>query len=221
MKLHDKIIAMRRSIHFKKKMRIASVLCIICALVIGINYINNRSFSQIENSMHSVYKDRLLVESYIFRLSGHLHNKKMISNSFDDLSIQDQLNDSISLLISQYDQTLLTRKESNYFAAFKNDFSLLKRIEIRLIAKKENRTEDQNVILSIYKDMDQILRALSEIQINETNRIIQESDRKFAFASMSSQLEISIVIFLGLIAQIVLFRSKDFSSGKMQKFGLN
>ena len=98
----------------RQKTRIATGLAVIFGLMLITNRMDKNYFSELQTSFASVYKDRLLVESYIYQLSGLLHQKKRLMDEpskagrKEILVRQKTLNDSVEALVASYRETQLT-----------------------------------------------------------------------------------------------------------------
>src|SRR5690606_32640268 len=96
------------------------------------NLVDSNNVAQLGNSFSSVYEDRLVVESYIYRMSEHLFRKKFMldtcSSAASAVRIQpvvEEYNARIAALIGDYEKTKLTEAEAAYFSAFKENVANL------------------------------------------------------------------------------------------------
>lgn len=129
--------------HIKQKMQVAFLLGIILMVVYVNSVMENRNVEELGGSFSSVYEDRLLVESYIYKLSDHLYQKKIMLDHCDLVSSAtsnlrkniDQHNSEIQTLIHNYQITRLTEKESLVFDDLKiniDRMTILERDYLRL-----------------------------------------------------------------------------------------
>lgn len=204
-------------------------LGIVFLLIFSTNILDKQYFSELQDSFSSVYKDRLLVESYVYRLSNQLHKKKLILNDLNGSNKQEvkqknkKLDDSIDALIKQYETTRLTRLEAEFFADLKSSLSSLYRLESNYINKGVDNPTDNlySLIEAQHQRLSTDLDQLSEIQLSESKNIIDKSNRIIAASNLTSQFEICMLIIMGLIIQALIFTSKSISSKFPQSSSLN
>lgn len=170
--------------------------------------------SELGDSFSSVYEDRLLVESYIYQLSDHLYQKKLI---FDNCNVQgdqvtyqsqiEKLNADITVLIHEYEKTKFTERESVFFESFKNSIRTITSLEtqyLRLnLGIRNSDLDDQFKIAA----MD--LQNLSEIQISEGKLLNDQSKKIVAGSTILSQFEWAMIIIIGLMIQSLIFASQS------------
>ncbi|MCP6134250.1 MCP four helix bundle domain-containing protein, partial [Klebsiella pneumoniae] len=87
-------------------------------------------------SFNAFYEDRLLAESYIYKLSDHLYQKKIM---LDNCSSQEnkanlfgkikEHNAAIGLIIQDYEKTKLTPAETSGFLSFKHHLRAAENLE--------------------------------------------------------------------------------------------
>lgn len=181
------------------KLKISILLTGLIGLILLKN-LHDRSITwEIKSSMESLYKDRLLAESYIMQLSDEFHGLK---SALDKNHVHPQK--SINLHLKNIEQisldylnTKLTEEEKIHF----ENFESLSWDITQKIRKGEN--PDALIDSSLIQ-----LRILSEIQVREAQLLLSKTDKAFSFKEIQSYLEIAIVIFLGLLIQSILFASK-------------
>jgi hypothetical protein len=173
--------------------------------VILIVFFNNlqerRNSSELRIAFDAIYEDRLLAESYILQLSSILHEvdewvKAPKTQNTVQPTSQIQKIDALNLL---YQETQLTQKEAEYFTHFT---ALTKQLKNELKTEKFQNTK--KTINSALLD----LRSLSVIQVTEAEMIMSKTDRMLTISSISSHVEMGIIIAIGLMIQALLFTSK-------------
>lgn len=192
----------------QQKIRAATVLAVVFGLMLITNRLDKNYFSELQTSFASVYQDRLLVESYIYQLSGLLHHKKMLMSEprrtgETILATQRTLSDSIEGLVASYATTQLTETEARLFDDLQRQLAHLQSTEARY------RIGNQTVIEGQYQRLFATLDGLSAVQLTETKNIITNSNRIIASSNATSQLEIGILVIAGLIVQVLILASKS------------
>ena len=127
---------MKWAFNIKRKITMALLLATIFVLIAMKSIIDSRHVAELGSSFSSVYEDRLMVESYIYRLSEHLFRKKIMIDSTSVAAVAHRIrplvenhNASIRQIIADYEKTKLTADESRYFQAFKSNVSRLAQLE--------------------------------------------------------------------------------------------
>lgn len=208
----------------KQKFNAALALLTVFVLVLATNLIDKQHFSELQESFTAVYKDRLMAEIYLFELSRHLQDKKDMLEGQEQISIRanNALTDSIRNIIEKYEATKLTVDEAIYFQSLKSHLDTLETMENSL--ESTQVAHEQQLKYDINEEFHFIrgeMEALSQIQVKEGKRLIQASYRTIASSHLTSQLEISILIILGLIIQVLIFSSKTVDSRFEQNSRLN
>ncbi len=179
-----------------------SLLLLTVILIVFFNNLQERrNSSELRIAFDSIYEDRLLAESYILQLSSILHEldewvKAQKSQNKAHPTTQLQKIDALNLL---YQDTQLTQKEAEHFTHFTE---LTQQLKNEL--KKENIENTKKIINSALLD----LRSLSVIQVTEAEMIMSKTDRMLTISSISSHVEMGIIIAIGLMIQALLFASK-------------
>ena len=196
----------------RQKTKAATVIAVVFGLILVTNRIDKNYFSQLQNSFASVYEDRLLAESYIYQLSGLLHHKKMLMDEWSQLNTErinatnKALDDSVKALVAIYEATQLTKTEARLFDELRQKLAQLQALESRYGDRDANYQQAMTVQ---HRKLSVNLDRLSEIQLAETKNIVDNSNRIIASSNLTSQLEIGIIIVMGLIIQALVFASKS------------
>ena len=198
----------------------------IFVLVLVTNMIDKSHFSELQESFISIYEDRLMVENYIYKMAGYLEDKKKLfdrsqTQGVGVLKINGILNDSIRQLIVDYEETKFTEAESMYFSQFKSGFERLLKLEGNYLTKMPESADPPEVILEKYSTLSMNLDKLSEIQLSESRRMLDNSLRIIDSSNLTSRIEIVILIVIGLIVQALIFASRSLKPRIVQKSRLN
>ncbi len=198
---------MKWAYYIKYKIRTVAFLAGILIIVLIGNIVERKSYSTLDTSMSSIYKDRLKASQYIYGISNALYQKKLLladgarpGNNL--LAAIQQHNRSISNLVADYEQTVLTTEEKNKWRLFKDNLSLYNAHEGQWL----NNSND-----AAYRSMQaefnatiQNLNALSNIQVGEGQHLLEDShtivNNRLAF----SFFEIALLIVLGMFALVIM-----------------
>ncbi|WP_439506385.1 MCP four helix bundle domain-containing protein [Sediminibacterium sp.] len=194
---------------FQNKLTASIVLGLVFLLILFTTFSNNRNFSSLNESFETIYEDRLIAESFLFKLSSLIHQKQeMQLNGERSKNIQQQLklDQEIQVLLSKYSRTKLTSKEENLFNA----------LQVEL-----NKMLSGNQLLASVVKIENYLHLLSEIQVTEGARIKEETKVVFLGNDLSSKFQFAMLIILAVIIQAIVFASKTINLSSVQQQQLN
>lgn len=212
----------------QQKAQVAFLLALILLGVFVKNVMERNNVSVLGTSFSSVYEDRLVVESYIYKLSDHLYQKHIL---IDQCSHQEDVNllrskiaehnAAITALIQDYEKTKLTTQELHYFSEFKKNINELISMESQLFHNDKGLAVtipafDQQLVTAT-ANLDQ----LSRIQIMEGKSMAEQSKRIVAGSSILTQFELAMIIIIGLIIQALIFASNSLTPTTFQNHRLN
>lgn len=212
-----------------QKVKVAAALGVVFVLVFATNMMDKSNFSELQDSFSTVYEDRLIVESYIYEISGYVHKKKLNFEHQNESNIEGlkekniALNDSIDYLLGEFGKTKLTQLESQWFVKLKKNLSQLYIDEQNYSV---NNSEKERTALrhsieqqhtAIAKDLDE----LSAIQLDEARLVIDNTKKIIASSNLASHIEICVLLVIGLIVQGLLLASGSIRTRFPQKSSLN
>ncbi len=194
---------MKKVITYRGKIRALLALLIFFIMVFGINRINSRNFSVVQKSFESIYKDRVVVNDYIFRLGLIIENKKSIINGKQNTTAYAlHSDDSVDFLLTQYAVTKLTDNEALYFDSLKIDIQKFRLLEVSL--SNGNAGQEDELVLYLNRHAEKILTdltMLSQIQVTESKILFEKSNERIYNSYLNAQLEL---VFLIVICAIIL-----------------
>ena len=184
---------MKWAYSIKNKTTAALVLFVLLGLIAFNNYRENHISDKMKQTVNSLYKDRLWAEFLIseIRFSIHLLREK-------DVNMEPHLN-RIHSLNTQFAHTYLTQNEKVIFdqylahnQAVMNQYALSKGIS------------DSDLLQS-----ESYLQSLHETQIIEGQNLVSEMEEMHKSAALMSQFEVSLLILVGIIVQVLILTSKS------------
>jgi len=209
---------MHFSYFVQQKLKLASALVIILVIVLINNRWENKKIHELGETFGSVYKDRLVVENYIFKLATATHEKKYLLTQYNNKQEPDiknkiqSINNKIDFLITDYQKTYLTVAEKGVFKNFLENNRQLRAIE-------ESSKLEIAQLNGLYEKNIKMLNELSNIQMKEGEALYENSRSIVTSNANISYLELGLLIILGLISQALLFNSK--SINRMLKKDVN
>ncbi len=213
----------------RQKVKVAIGLGVVFGLVLITNRMNKNNFLALQDSFSTVYEDRLIAESYIFELSNFIHQKKLyfehqtVVNSAVLKEKSLLLNDSISHLIAQYETTRLTQLELHWFSKLKENLSVLRSQEMayRPDNISDLKLSQQQAIAAQHDHIEMVLEKLSAIQLTEARNVLDDSKKIIASSTLTSRLEICILLVVGVIVQGLILASGSITTRFPQNSSLN
>lgn len=201
---------MHFSYFVQQKLKLASALIIILVIVLINNRWENKKINELGETFGSVYKDRLLVENYIFKLANATQEKKYLLTQYNAKSELKSkvltINNRIDPLLEDYKETYLTVSEKAVFEEYLQNNNELRKVEQtpKVEVSRLNTLYDKNLSL---------LNELSKIQMEEGESLYKNSRSIVTSNASISYLELGLLIILGLISQALIFNSKSINGG--------
>lgn len=202
---------MHFSYFVQQKLKLASALAIILFIVLLNNRLQNNNLTELGETFGSVYKDRLLVENYIFKMANATHEKKYLLTQIDNQKTQtikkeiNFINQEMDSIISDYQKTYLTINENAIFKDYLKNNAQLREME-------QNPVIQISQLNELYNKNVEMLTELSKIQMIEGEALYNNSQSIVTSNASISYLELGLLIILGLITQALIFNSKSLSS---------
>lgn len=185
----------------KQKMTAAVLLCTVLVLVMLTNMRGQWTATRISTAVTSIYEDRLVVAQYILKLSKRIEGIITVMEKEDGevaMRINDYLTD-VAELNALYEKTFLTEIERKNFENFKQ---LCQTISVN------NRIGNHATALLAAREAEDILQALSSIQVEEGKNQLDEVLSMTYFSNIFAYLELVILIVIAVIIQVLVFASK-------------
>jgi hypothetical protein len=201
-----------------KKRRISAFLIIGLLLVFlyGKNLLERQSFRAVSGTLSTVYKDRLLVESYIFQISEKLSKiQKLVdhcslnydySKAVVEISMEEQ---AILKLIGSFEATQLTEQE----AALLTDFKRIIEKDLSIKSYQLLYNDSTGVNVEQVKVYDQkIARAqqdlvkLSTIQLEEGEKLVSKAKTLINRSQIWAQFELALLLILVGVIYVYIFK---------------
>ncbi len=195
---------MRWNEPFDKKYKASLALLVLLLMMVMVIFAHKNNLSKLQHSLTSIYSDRLVAENYLYKLSHEIYKKKLHLD--ESGAIFSERNDSIEMIIHQYDQTLLTKDESSQLASLKSHLKVSDSIEDQ-IENSSSAREIDSLQIRLGSQYDIILadlNGLTNIQLSEGQKLLAESNRIVASDNITSRLEMGLLIIFGLLIMLIL-----------------
>ncbi|MES2777685.1 MAG: MCP four helix bundle domain-containing protein [Bacteroidota bacterium] len=195
----------------KHKLRAGLLLLVIIITVLLCNISIRQSFSTLDQTMTSLYNDRLMPATYIFKMADQVYARqlKSLQTGVAGITTQKQ-NDSLVHLMDVYAKTWLTEHEKALFYTLQKLVVQMGKLETESLKSTpvQSAPELQKELNDTYMQSIAVLDQLSEVQIKEGGVLQKDSKKVIAGTQIQSQLEISLLVILG-IAAFVLIAAKE------------
>lgn len=168
----------------KNKTNVAILIFAMCGVVLLSNYRMHKLSDQVEESIESIYNDRLLVQDLLFSYQGLLDS---IQTNPSNESYLKSAND----LRRNYLKTALTIKEEKLI----QQFTLNLETQIKAIGRE-----------SVVKipELKTMLFELEKIQIQEAQKQMKEIKRSRSSEELGYYMETTILILFLVLAQLLI-----------------
>lgn len=181
-------------------------LFLVIALILATNFIDRNNFKRVQDSVSTIYEDRLVAKDLIYDIQLEIHEKELLialNNTTAYLSqknkAQKELNDSMT----QFSTTKLTLEEEKVFDNLQTElaalFTLENATDFTTVNNQDNSRLQQQIDL-----INETLLKLSDIQIKEGNRQMHIGKKAMASMELLTQMEVWIMIVLAIIIQVII-----------------
>ncbi|QNF31588.1 MCP four helix bundle domain-containing protein [Adhaeribacter swui] len=199
-------------IHNKAKP--ALLLMVVVLIVLGSSFIEKSLMKDMNSSVSSIYKDRLIPASELFFMNDLMYNKRFILDQYllhpsveQKAATTRQLaayTRQIDSTIQKFETTYLVDEESRRLQAFKANMNRYNALEQRLLSNPPLSGRNTQEIAWIFKAIHQELVLLSDIQIKVGKELLHSSDAIQGNARILSNLQIAVIVIITLIVQQAL-----------------
>lgn len=190
---------MSKKASFYNRVNIGFALLGIFLLVFATNRIDQRHFETVQDTLKTVYSDRVVAQDYVYKMNNIIHQKRLQFLDSSAVNNQNNLNKEFAALIDVFSTTKFTPKESKIFNDLKQKFEALKRSESK--AENQNNKKLIETINAIKAD----LNNLALIQVLESKYKVGIAQKSLDTNSLMSTLEIVFLILIGVIVQFAIF----------------
>ena len=189
-----------------QRIQIGLVLAMAFLLVLGSNRLDQKHFSTIQNTVNSVYKDRVVVQDFIYQLNNIFHQKKLQLFVQKGLTDDRLPNKKVNELLANFGKTKLTSKEARMLNELNLQFEKLKGLESWFEEPNEEISGDVGTQMANTLDHIQIiLDGLAQIQLDESGELTKLSNKSLGMDILLSKLEVGFLIIIGIVLLALIF----------------
>lgn len=187
-----------------QRVQISLILGVALFMILGSNRLNQRYYSEVNSTVNSVYKDRVVVQGYIFELNNIFHEKEV--RLLDKETINGSDSARVAKILVDFGNTELTEEESRLLKDLNQQVQILYKIEsstpIPLSSLSMNEQADHYKLLN---QIEQTLVGLADVQLDQSNRLNIFSQSLLDTINILSNIEIAFMILIGLIILVLIF----------------
>lgn len=197
----------------KHKLKAVMALLVIMATILIGNIYERHNFKTLDKRISSIYEDRLMPATYIYELSGHLYQKRLLHDAYGDNNTSlrqdaEAHDEAIAALVANYEKTFLTAEEKDHWEGFKTSlYNYNRQYDIALNNTGEAAENSEQLGLYFTQLMAE-LDALNKIQAGVGAHLEKDSHAIISSTVIPSYLENSLLVVLGIICMI-LFSVSD------------
>ncbi|BFP42476.1 hypothetical protein FGF1_33210 [Flavobacteriaceae bacterium GF1] len=189
-----------------QRIQIGLVLAFAFLLVLGSNRLDQKHFSTIQTTVNSVYKDRVVVQDFIYQLNNIFHQKELQLLVQKGLTNDHSANKKVNELLVNFERTKLTSKEAQMLNELNLQFEKLKGLESGIEEPKEELSGDVRIQMANTFDHIQItLDGLAQIQLDESGELTKLSNKSLGMDILLSKLEVGFLIIIGIVLLALIF----------------
>jgi len=213
----------------RKKAKAVIATFVIILIVLLNNFSSREDYADLDRTMSSIYKDRLMPSGYLFHINNHLYQKRILQQSanFSDAAVQLQLaqhNKAIDSLIRNYDQTYLTATEKNQWNNFKQQLNNYNDAEKKALVSVASLEENQLNNLMLSESFDKAIASaisLNDIQTSEGNVLQRHSKSVIGDTLLHSYMEVPLLFIVCVIIILLSGFTDRYTSSVTEKHLMN
>lgn len=194
---------MEGKISIKQRVLIGLVLMTAFLLVLGSNLLDRKYFSTIQDSVKSIYDDRIVVQDYIYQLQDMAHEMEVTFLKGEQVQGTES-SEKIKSLLLDFSETKLTRDEARLLERLDRQFSDLTSSGTGFVSTDVQQLNEAKV-LSQLAQIKQTLDGLEEIQLEQSDLLTQLSEKTLGVNRMLSNLEVVFLVIIGISILMLVF----------------
>lgn len=191
----------------KDKIRFFAGLLLVFFVILATYRIDQANFDKVEDSIITIYEDRLVVKDLIFKIADLLDEKRMALATTDTVFFQRRnavVDAQIGQLLRLFRETRLTENEERTLTAFGEQIEQLQAAEAEMANPATNPDRDElSTRLEVLKGQ---ARTLSDIQLSEGKRQLLIGSRAIRSSKLLMQVELIVLIVLALGIQFLVLQ---------------
>lgn len=184
-----------------RKVQALILLSVILMAVLGHNLWGRHNAKDLDRSVSSIYDDRLLPATYVFKLTDHMYRKRLLWGEAERPGRGEVVrvgldghDAAIGALVKEFEATYLVDEESRALEGFKASWAAVRDLEQRWVARPS--AELRVAMAAEFDGALQQLSQLSEIQQHVGQGLKKESKSLLASSNVVSELELALLVIV-------------------------
>lgn len=205
----------------RQKLKLALLLAVLTLALLLSNIFERRNASHIDHCFESMYADRLLPSAYIFYLTNHFYQRRLLleghlarTNAESSQVCGVQLGvhaRAMDSLIADFEKTYLVGNEEKILIDFKRELASYNQFERNLLNggagfAHPDATGDR--LVHLFDLTLKELTALCHIQLSVGKHLLDDSHSKAASSRLLTTLEIALLVAVALLVQVLVLTSR-------------
>jgi hypothetical protein len=194
---------MSTKISLNNRIKIGFAFAIVFLLVLATNRLDKKRFSTINETLTSVYEDRLVAKGYLYELNNIFHQQEELLILNTEIDTKEAYHEVVDELTQAFRSTKLTNEEKSSLNNFITHVEELKALEQSVSEFNSEEVKSKRIaqINRIQNDLD----ILAEIQLSEGESLTKFAQNSLSTSTYVSNIEIAVIILIGIIVQFIIF----------------
>ncbi len=187
-----------------RNLQSALIWASVALILLITSLIENKRFTDLEQSITSVYENRLVAKGYLYKMNSMIKLKESRAANGQANDDHRSINDSINTLFVMYANTELTEEESNHLERLKSQMH-----DLFTMASGQDQRQ-------IYQSIFAELELLAAIQIKEGKKLVEQSTTSVLESRIVTGIEAFFLAGL-IIYSFQFFSRKRFGNPKKEQ----
>jgi hypothetical protein len=168
-----------------------------------LSFVHKRNLTEMHSALSSIHQDRLVAENHLYKLSQKVYEKKLTLDQSDAYMTEQHvwINDTIQQLINKFEATYLTTDEAAQFSALKDHLRIAQQLELQFTygPSAVRRGSLIEKLSNQYNSILVVLNGLTTLQLDEGQKLIDQSNRIVASNTVTLRMEIGLFLVFALL----------------------
>jgi hypothetical protein len=186
------------------KLKWVLIVGVVFTLVLATNLIDRRSFRNINDSIISIYEDRLVVKNVILDMATAINKKEVAFLTLDTAFLvtnNESLTQALEEDLQAFEETMLLRREEESLDLLRKNMALMLNAEEELMKSQFADLENYKQVI---RQVNENLDVLAHIQMQEGKRDVIRSKQNLDTVELFTRLEVYFLIFLAVVALLII-----------------
>lgn len=184
------------------RLTIGFSLLVVFLLVFATNRIDSQHFETVQNTLTSVYKDRVVAQDYVYKMNHVIHERRIQLLDSTLVTPSEISNAAFIDLVEGFSSTKLTSKEKKVFKNLEANFEIFTDAENKI---NNNQGVTSKTLMAKLETVQEDLDNLAEIQVKESRSLTKLAQKSLDNNKFVSNLEIGFLILIGICIQFIIF----------------